>query len=40
MPHRNKTWKYQVDTTCQKVPYLLLGFKCQVVKDAISVDPK
>ena len=40
MPHGNKTWKYPVDTTCQKVSYLLLGFKCQLVKDAISGDPK
>ena len=40
MAHKNKTWKYSVDTTSQTVSCLLLQLKSPLEKDTISAGPK
>ena len=39
MVHKNNTWKYSVDSTCQNVSYFLLQLKSWLEKDAISAGP-
>ena len=40
MTHKNKMWKYPVDTTSQNEPGLLHRLKPWLEKDANSAGPK
>ena len=40
MAHKNETYKYPVDTTCQNMSSLLLRLKPRLEKDAISAGAK
>ena len=40
MVHKNKMWKYPVNTACQNVSCLLLWLKSRLEKDVISAGHK